>query len=314
MIIGDSILDAYITGVTERLSPESKVPVLKVSRCEYRAGGAANVALNVKSLGARPFIFSVTGNDENSKILFELLNKQGVDTNGFITDFQRITTKKTRISGSNTPFLRLDEEDNFFISEEIEREIASNVLNCLEKENPDIILFVDYDKGVITPSLFKTIQKIATEKGIPIAADPKHRNFSMYRNIKLFKPNINEFCAGIKEQIKPGDIDKLERAIIAYAEKMNIEFMMVTLAELGVFVYTGLSGKYLPVSEIKVSDVSGAGDSVLSIVSLALLNGCTAEDIAVLSNIAGGLACKSNGVVPISLQSIKNELYIYEIG
>lgn len=304
IVIGDAMVDTYLWGKVERVSPEAPIPIVSVTNRESRLGGAANVSLNIQSLGATPVLFSVVGNDDKGRKFKKMIGKNNLPDYGILIDPNRITTVKSRIIGKGQHIARVDEESTEFINEELENQLFKGICSEIENNKVDAIVFVDYDKGVITPSLFEQVKKLAKSKGIPIAVDPKKRNFSYYNNIDLFKPNFKEFVDGTGLAIRKGDLETLREAAHAIKEKQNFKLIFITLSEMGVFISNGVKEQYYPAVIRHIADVSGAGDSVISVASLAMAAKLPPKTMALMSNIAGGLVCENLGVVPVN----KNQL------
>lgn len=308
IVIGDVMVDSYLWGKVERVSPEAPVPVVSVLTRENRLGGAANVSLNIKALGATPWLFSVVGDDDKGRKLKKLLAKENLCGDGIFTDPTRLTTVKSRIISKGQHVARVDEEYTGEINSELETTIIEAVQKILAEKKIDVIVFVDYDKGVITPALFDRINEMAVSKGIPVAVDPKKRNFSHYKNVSLFKPNFNEFADGIGVTVEKGDLETIRREAGLFREKQNLKNIFITLSELGVFISNGVQEQYFPANIRYVADVSGAGDTVISVASLALATGLNTETMALISNLAGGLVCEKTGVVPVNKEQLINEI------
>ena len=308
IVIGDVMVDSYMWGKVDRMSPEAPVPIVSVTKRESRLGGAANVSLNIKALGATPILFSVIGNDEIGKTFKKLLEKRDLSSEGIFIDPRRITTVKNRIISKGQHIARVDEETTDFIKHEIETTIINAIKKLIEKNQVDVIIFVDYDKGVITPALFKTINNLALQKGIPTAVDPKKRNFLNYKNVSLFKPNFKEFIDGIGLTIKKGDLESIKTAANTFKRKQNFKIIFVTLSELGVFISNDVKEQYFPAVIRYIADVSGAGDTVISVASLAMAAKLQPKVMALMSNLAGGLVCEKPGVVPIDKEQLIKEM------
>jgi len=306
LVIGDAMVDSYLWGTVERVSPEAPIPIVSVTQHESRLGGAANVSLNIQALGATPVLFSVIGNDNEGRRFMNLLEKKQLTNQGIFVDSNRITTVKSRIIGKGQHIARVDEESDEFISPGIEQALIDGIRHEIETRPVDVIIFVDYDKGVLTPALFQAVNEMALQKGIPTAVDPKKRNFPVYNNIGLFKPNFKEFVEGTGRAIEKGDFNTLRTVAHEFKEKQNFGLIFITLSELGVFISNGLKEQYYPAVIRHISDVSGAGDSVISVASLALAAELSPKTIALMSNIAGGLVCENLGVVPVN----KNQLML----
>lgn len=308
LVIGDSMIDAYLWGKVERISPEAPVPVVSVTKHENRLGGAANVSLNIQALGATPVLFSVIGDDDNGRKFKKLIQKRKLSGDGILIDSRRSTTVKSRIISRGQHIARVDEESVEFIDAELEKKLIDAVTAEINMRKIDVIVFVDYDKGVLTTKVFNSINKMAHKKGIPTAVDPKKRNFQYYKNVTLFKPNFNEFVDGTGIPIRKDDLNALKLAADQFREKQNFNLIFITLSELGVFISNGENEQHFPAVIRDVADVSGAGDTVLSVVSLALAAGLPPKTMALMSNIAGGLVCEKLGVVPIDRDQLQKEM------
>ena len=299
IVIGDAMVDTYLWGKVERVSPEAPIPIVSVTDRESRLGGAANVSLNIQALGAVPVLFSVVGDDDKGRKFKKMIGKNNLPDHGIFVDPGRITTVKSRIIGKGQHIARVDEESTEYINAELEQKILNGIRTETETNPVSVIIFVDYDKGVITPSLFEEVNKLAKAKGIPIAVDPKKRNFDSYKNIELFKPNFKEFVDGTGLPLKKGDLESLKEAAHALKKKQNFKLIFITLSEMGVFISNGVKEQYYPAVIRHIADVSGAGDSVISVASLAMACGLSPRIMALMSNIAGGLVCENLGVVPV---------------
>ena len=308
LVIGDAMLDTYLWGKVERLSPEAPVPIVSVTKRENRLGGAANVSRNIQSLGATPILFSVIGDDDNGKEFENLLLKRELSNKGIFVDATRNTTVKNRIISSGKQIVRVDEESTSFISGEMEQKLINAILQEIENEKVDVIVFVDYDKGIVTSNLFNTINAVALEKGIPTAVDPKRRNFWNYKNVSLFKPNFKEFVDGIGQPIAKDDLETIKIHADNFKKQQNLKLIFITLSELGVFISNGVKEQYYPVAIRDIADVSGAGDTVISVASLAMAAGLPPKTMALMSNLAGGLVCEKVGVVPIDREQLRKEM------
>lgn len=308
LILGDAMVDAYMWGKIERISPEAPIPIVTVTNRENRLGGAANVSLNIQALGATPLLFSVIGDDNRGKDFLKLFKKNKLWEGGIFVDPTRKTTVKNRVISNSQHIARIDEESTDFVSPWLETKILETIKKTLDEQKIDVLIFVDYDKGVITPGLISEVTKLAKEKGILIAADPKVRNFSLYHEIDLFKPNFGEFKEGVKFPGKKNDLDELLKVAKEYKAKKKFQIIFITLSELGVLISNGVEKAYYPANIRYVADVSGAGDTVISVASLCLAAGLNPDLIANLSNIAGGLVCEKVGVVPIDQKQFKAEI------
>lgn len=304
LVLGDIMVDAYFSGSVTRISPEAPVPIVNLRNKEQRLGGAANVALNLKSLGAEPIICSVKGNDADGNILKELCSKKGLLTHALINDYSRRTTVKTRIIGNNHQLLRVDEEDTDPIEESVEDLVYEAVKSLITEI--DVLIFQDYNKGLLTPSLIARVITLCKKGNVPMVVDPKFHNFYEYQGVTLFKPNKKEIteAENIIDKLGLDDIKKVTQVV---RKKLNAERIMTTLSEDGVLIDTAHETVHLPAHPRKIVDVSGAGDSVLSVAALCVAAGVSNEITAALSNLAGGIVCEQIGVVPIDRDLLFSE-------
>ncbi len=310
LIIGDVMVDSYLWGRVERISPEAPVPVVSLIRRENRPGGAANVALNVQSLGAEAILCSVIGNDLHGDQFLGLLQEHGLRSEGMIADAGRVTTTKFRIIGNNSHLLRVDEETDSPVGDALTGQMLQRIKTLLD-QGLDAVIFEDYDKGVITEKLITEVVKIAQQKSIPVAVDPKKRNFASYRNVSLFKPNLKELREGLKTDLQ-AEQESLDRVLIPWLQQQEMQMLMVTLSEAGIYMlYRNADctarSLILPAHLRKIADVSGAGDSVIAVSALGLALDLEAEQIAALANLAGGLVCEEVGVVPVNKDRLFEE-------
>jgi rfaE bifunctional protein kinase chain/domain len=306
LVIGDVMIDAYLIGHVERISPEAPVPVVAVERKEYRLGGAANVALNLVALGAKPILCSVIGEDLNGNDLLVLLENAGVSSSGIIRSKERQTTTKTRVMAQNHQMIRIDNEQTDVISEYDSYVLSQRIINDLLPA-ADVVLFEDYDKGVISLGLIEQIVQHAHKHKIKVVVDPKKRNFINYKGVDLFKPNLKELRDGFKKDADPNDPAAFEMAVSDLMRVMELKNIMVTMSERGVMISDGVKFEYIPAHIRKIADVSGAGDTVISVASLCVALGLSNKEIAALSNLAGGLVCEEVGVVPINITRLAEE-------
>ena len=298
LIIGDVMLDSYIWGAVERISPEAPVPVVSVKKRDYRLGGAANVALNIQSLGAKPILCALVGEDESGKKMMDCMNNLSITLDGIVLTKSRPTTVKTRVIASHQQVVRVDEESDQPANTEEELKLLEKITALLPK--CDVVIFEDYDKGVIGENLIHKTVSLAIQKGIPTIVDPKKRNFLFYKNVSLFKPNLKELREGLKTEVDAGDQSQVAKAVDLLKEKLHAQGVMVTLSEYGVFIDYQNEKIKLPAHVREISDVSGAGDTVVSIAALCAALKLNSKTIASLSNLGGGLVCQHVGVVPIN--------------
>jgi rfaE bifunctional protein kinase chain/domain len=306
LVVGDVMIDAYYFGKVDRISPEAPVPVVAVEKKENRLGGAANVAMNLVALGAKPVICSVVGEDNDGKDLIMLFEKAGISTQGIVRSKDRITTVKTRVISQQTQMLRIDSETTKSISEVESFSLIEKIYQLLI--DADVLVFEDYDKGVLTSDNIRQITEKAKASGVPVVVDPKKRNFNAYHGADLFKPNLKELKEGMKIELDDSNQKAFELAVVKLMDDMHLKNMMVTMSEKGVMISDGKTFEYIPAHLRKIADVSGAGDTVISVACLCIALGLTNKQIATLSNLAGGLVCEEVGVVPIDKNKFLEEI------
>ncbi|MBT3479514.1 MAG: D-glycero-beta-D-manno-heptose-7-phosphate kinase [Candidatus Marinimicrobia bacterium] len=300
LVVGDLMLDTYLWGHADRISPEAPVPVVKVNKIEHNPGGAANVALNLASLGCKVSIIGLIGADSEGKILTELLDQRNIVCTNLVESDNRPTTVKSRIMAHNQQVVRADREENSDLSESSNKALAESV--DLTLKDVDAIILEDYNKGVLNSESINTIILMANETGKPVYVDPKKANFNTYKNVRLFKPNLNEFRQAYAEN------ESLEVAGFRLKNELNAEILMITRGAEGVSLFDGSDYHHIPTKARRVHDVSGAGDTVISTFALADLCGATPEESVTLSNYAAGRVCEEVGVVPISLDLLNEML------
>jgi rfaE bifunctional protein kinase chain/domain len=305
LIIGDVMLDSYIWGSVDRISPEAPVPVVTVKKRDYRLGGAANVALNVKALGAQPTLCALVGNDDAGQRLSEALKKESISEAGLVRTSARPTTVKTRVIASHQHVVRVDEESDRIANAQEESELIQKVAQLLKET--DVVIFEDYDKGVLMPSIIQHVISAANKAGIPTVVDPKKRNFLQYKGVTLFKPNLKELREGLKVEVEAGNQEQVEKAVSQLKEVLQATGVMLTLSEHGVYIDYKNERAKIPAHVREISDVSGAGDTVVAIAGLCVALQLEPNLIAALSNLGGGLVCQHVGVVPIDLKEFSRE-------
>lgn len=308
MIVGDVMIDRYLTGSVSRISPEAPVPVVLHRDSEDRLGGAANVALNVMALGGRPLLCSIVGNDMDGKELTEqLMPAYGMETQGLIRSSERCTTVKTRILGNHQQMLRIDREDTHALSEKESDLLLQSIRNLLDQYPVRVIILQDYNKGVLTESVIRLVIHEAKQRNIFTAVDPKKANFFAFKGVDLFKPNLKEVRESCPFPISTDPVS-LQKACDYLREMLGNQYTMLTLSEKGLYLDGGMGGKIYPTTPRNISDVSGAGDTVISVAAMALAAGMDLESVARLSNAAGGQVCESPGVVPVNRALLEKEL------
>lgn len=308
------MVDAYLWGNVNRISPEAPVPIVSCTKRENRLGGAANVGLNVLALGATPIICSIIGYDEKGEIYMDLMKENGLSTEGIFRDVSRTTTSKTRIISNDQQLLRVDQETTNDIACGLETELLQRIEGSMKNTKIDAVIFQDYNKGVLTTHIIENVVKLAQSYYIPVLVDPKKKNFFAYSNTTLFKPNFKEFIEGLGLDISKNDVDVLfKNAQKLHAEK-NIQNILITLSEKGVFISSKDGYKTFPAEIRDIADVSGAGDTVISVAGVCMAAGLNAETTAMISNVAGGLVCEKVGVVPIDKDLLLEECIKLNIG
>jgi rfaE bifunctional protein kinase chain/domain len=307
LIIGDVMIDSYMWGKVNRISPEAPVPIVAIESKERRLGGAANVALNIQAMGANPILCSVIGIDYEGQIFLDLLKNQKLSQKGILKSRTRITTNKTRVIGNNHQILRVDEEVEEDITTSETDQLLQLILFILQHDKIDVIIFEDYNKGLITPKLIKSVVDMAKKRGIPTAVDPKKKNFMSYKGVTMFKPNLKELREGLKMDFDADNIKELQKAVSSFRIKQKINTVLATLSEKGVYTNSRSVKEILPAHIRKIADVSGAGDTVISVAALCLALNLHPVLTASLANLAGGLVCEQIGVVPIDKQQLLEE-------
>lgn len=311
LVVGDVMLDSYIIGSVSRISPEAPVPIVSLAKKENRLGGAANVALNLVSLGAKAVICSVIGSDEEGKNLLGLLENQQIDSSGVIVSDTRKTTVKTRIIGNNQQLLRVDSEQTNPIIQKEEDELIKKVQTLMET-GIDAIIFEDYNKGVLSEKVISSIIELSLKFKVPTTVDPKKDNFFAYKNVTLFKPNLKELKEGLGIDFSIVDRESFEEAVLKLEGELQNKITFITLSEHGVFIKSDMKKHYIPAHVRNIADVSGAGDTVISVATLCLSMGLDSDKIASYANLAGGLVCEKSGVVSIDKEQLIREIVLLE--
>ena len=293
LVVGDLMLDTYLWGQSNRISPEAPVPIIEVNKVENNLGGAANVALNLSSLGCEVLLVGLIGSDVESDILKNLLIKNNIDSTSLVESAKRPTTVKSRIISHDQQVLRTDREIIDDISTELNEELISIVSSLINKA--DGIILEDYNKGVLNPLSISKIIKLANAANKPVYVDPKVKNFDLYKNVRLFKPNFSEFRSFYKEN------NSLENDGFDLKNNLNTEILMITRGADGVSLFVGSDYHDIPTKARSVHDVSGAGDTVIATFTLTDLCGASPKESVLLSNFAAGRVCEEVGVVTINL-------------
>jgi rfaE bifunctional protein kinase chain/domain len=306
LVIGDVMVDFYLFGEVNRISPEAPVPVVEIESKEYRPGGAANVALNILELGAKPILLSMIGRDNSGNLLMKLLHDFGVKTNHILQNKNRVTTLKTRVFDEDKQVVRFDEEEIDDVIEAQEALLIKEFKKILSNEKIDIIIIQDYNKGVLTKYFIKQILLLSTKSGIPVTVDPKEKNFFDYQAIDLFKPNLREFSEAIGYRINAKSLESLRSGAEELRRKNRFKNLMVTMGSNGIFCFTRDGSSFIvPAKPIKAADVSGAGDTAISVAALTYAQKYSLKEIAQFANKGAAAVCKKVGVTPVSLKELK---------
>jgi rfaE bifunctional protein kinase chain/domain len=307
LIIGDVMIDRYVYGSVNRISPEAPVPVLEWKKTENRLGGAANVALNIKALGAIPYLLGIAGDDDDGLIFRQLLAEQGIENQHIVLVGGRPTTVKSRMMAGGQQLLRLDQETTADNDENTEAILLTKMRYLVENQGIDVIVFQDYNKGLLTKTMIKKALSLAQKHKIPTCVDPKKKNFTAYQNVTLFKPNLKEISVFFNKNIIPNLVE-LKIAASEFRAKAHYENLMITLSEKGIFIENEEENAILPTTPRHIADVCGAGDTVISVAALGIACGFDMKKIAQYCNIAGGQVCEEIGVVPINKAKFWKEI------
>lgn len=306
-VIGDVMLDTYMWGRVDRISPEAPVPIVQLEEKEYRIGGAGNVALNCHSLGSQVFILSVIGDDKEGVLVEELFNENMIDTSYLLKSPSRITTSKTRIISRNQQMIRLDNEITVDLDQENEELLLQNVRSFIQTGDPDVIIFEDYNKGILTERIIHEVIAICKEAGVITAVDPKRRNFFSYRHADIFKPNLVEVKQGLNILIDEVTNPLLSKIHLELKNVLEHKVSFITLSDKGVFYQKDGMAKIIPSHLRNIADVSGAGDTVIAVAALVYTATQNVHLMAEIANIAGGLVCEEVGTVAIDKGRLQRE-------
>ncbi len=306
-VIGDVMLDTYMWGNVDRVSPEAPVPIVALHHKEYRIGGAGNVALNCQSLGAKVSILSVTGNDTDSEQLHQLLKEKKIETKYLLKSKDRITTSKTRVISRNQQMMRLDAEITDDLNKKDETALLEKVQLFIAAVKPNIIIFEDYNKGVLTDRVIQQVIRLCKKSGVLTAVDPKRKNFFSYKKADIFKPNLKEVKDALNilfDEANPALLKKIHKEL---TDLLQHEISFITLSEKGVYYQQKATTGIIPSHIRKVADVSGAGDTVIAVASLVYAATKNVRLMAEIANIAGGLVCEEVGTVAINKEKLLQE-------
>ncbi len=302
MVVGDVMLDRYLWGRVERLSPEAPAPVVDWESEEERPGGAANVAANVAALGASPLTVGMVGNDRDGQTLSALIPGKFCP----VVSNRRPTTVKTRVMGDGRQLLRIDRENAAAPDDDESRTLLAAVIEAVNDFSPHAVILEDYDKGVLSEY---SIRRIIEKAEVPIFADPKKRNFHAYSGVTVFKPNVKELSAGMSQKFRRDDVAALTEAALRLRQSMPHENTFVTMSEHGA-LWVDAEGRatHLPAHVRQITDVSGAGDAVVATLACLCAAGVAPIAAAQAANRAGGWVCEKPGVTPVQPQPLLQEL------
>ncbi len=303
LVVGDVMLDQYLKGTVTRQSPEADVPVLDYQQTSKHPGGAANVALNLRGLGAHVYLGSVVGADGHGLQLQAMLEQDNIDTTVLITDPERITTVKTRVMAEEKHLLRIDEEITSDLSRDTTDQLLAGIEKLVSEKRIDAILLQDYNKGVLIPPVIKAVLDLCKAHQILSFVDPKFKHFELYQGLTLLKPNLVELQAWLSTDLKLNE-SELRRATQQLRGQSQSEAVMVTLSEHGLCYDDGESFVWQKAADQQISDVCGAGDSVISVATLCRTLALSPLEIAYWSCLAGTLVCKFPGVTPLTRQML----------
>jgi rfaE bifunctional protein kinase chain/domain len=306
-VIGDVMLDTYMWGHVDRISPEAPVPVVALDKTEYRVGGASNVALNIASLGASVSVLSVIGNDDDGKQLRQLLEHQQIKTDFLLSSNKRATTSKTRVISRNQQMMRLDKEIATDLGYEDENRLILALQTFIAQEKPDVVIFEDYNKGVLTELVIQKAIDLCKHHGIITTVDPKRKNFFSYKSVDVFKPNLKEVKDALNLLVEQVNEESLRHIHAELKGQLQHHISFITLSEKGVFYQNEEQAGVIPSHLRSIADVSGAGDTVIAVASLVYAATKDVELMAEVANIAGGLVCEEVGTAAINRERLIQE-------
>lgn len=295
LVIGDIMIDEYLSGKVTRLSPEAPVPIIEIEDENTRFGGAANVALNIKELGCKAILVGITGEDRHAEIFNRLMKKHGIES-GILQSKERPTTVKTRIIGDNQHIARVDRELVKYLSDDEQQLLMEKIETLLE--HVDAVILEDYNKGVLAAELIKFIIENCNKRDLPVFVDPKFENFSQYKNVTIFKPNVKEAQQALARNFNYDD--DVEQAGHQLLEELNCKSILLTRGPKGLSLFEKGKVTHIPTQARKVADVSGAGDTVISTLTAAHIGGANNLEAAILANIAAGIVVEEVGIIPVT--------------
>jgi D-beta-D-heptose 7-phosphate kinase/D-beta-D-heptose 1-phosphate adenosyltransferase len=299
VVVGDAMLDVYLVGDVERISPEAPVPVVTVHERRHAVGGAANVAANVAAIGAEVSLVATLGDDRRGQQLRSQIAAAGIRDEGILSLAGRPTTSKTRVVARGQQLVRIDEEEDRPLDGDEQERILAATREFLA--DADAVLIEDYNKGVLTPTVIETVLAVAKARGIPSVVDPKFRNFFAYRGCTLFKPNRRELEGALGAEVELEHVDALPQAM----ERLDVQTLLLTLGSAGM-VLVGRDGAITRIQTVarEVYDVSGAGDTVTAWAGTALAAGASVREAAELANYAAGIEVGKSGVAVVTREEV----------
>ncbi len=306
MVLGDVMIDRYIVGTAHRISPEAPVPVVRWRETLDKPGGASNVAANLKAMGCKTSLLGLTGEDEEAKVLEALLMATACDRMELIRDSSRPTSVKTRIMSDTYQIARIDKESESKISQDIQQSFLRKMEQIFREDRPQVIILQDYNKGLLHQGWISQVIKLAKSYGVQIAVDPKKHHFFEYQLVDLFKPNLREALHFYPEEYKQ-NVDLLDLSNYLKS-KLHCSRLMITLAAEGIWISGEEQNRIFPTAKRKVIDVSGAGDTVISLAAICMAQALSEEFMALCCNEAGGQVCEQAGVVPVDKNMLLKQL------
>jgi len=306
LIIGDVMIDRYLLGKVNRISPEAPVPIVDLNAQDDRLGGAANVALNIQAMGAQALLCGILGEDDEGQRFQEILRAHGLSNEAMMAFSDRRTTVKSRVIAGRQHLLRIDQENRHELSAEQEERLIHLIVLKLETIQIDLILFQDYNKGMLTERVISSVIKEAKARHIPTVVDPKEQNFFAFKGVTLFKPNLREIQQALGDSFAP-DLTSLQKANQHLKRRLSNQKTLITLSENGLFFDDGAHSRVYPTMARTIVDVCGAGDTVVSVAALALLGNLSSEELATIANLAGGQVCEQIGVVTVNMEQLAKE-------
>jgi len=305
LVAGDYMLDKYVWGTVTRVSPEAPVPVVVVDREEYRPGGAGNVAFNVRALGGVPAALGIRGEDPEGQLLADVLTARGIGAGGLVAVPGRATTLKCRVVAHSQQLVRMDREATDALASEDEDRLLAAARESLP--TAQAVILEDYNKGVLTPRVIEALIGWAQDRGIPVAADPKLENFRTYRHVTMLKPNQSEVERHLGITIR--DEDHLVSCGSALRRRMHAHLLLITRGERGMTLFgPGRSVRHIASRAREVYDVSGAGDTVVAVMTLALASGARPWEAACLANAAAGICVSKIGTQPVYRAELESDV------